>query len=203
MADISCSDLDDQLVRCAAANDVAGIANLLARGANPLHRDSFALSMAAAQGHDQCLRLLIPASEPKAGFSLALRWAAQNGHAECVRLLIPASNPNILNSKPLRVAASRGHVECFQTLIPVSSPLIDVKGMLGEVLDTGQAGILAIMLAREPRFLERINLGASLDAAVAAGHSELAALWLSLIETQDIDNHLSSAPAFAQKPSRL
>jgi hypothetical protein len=54
--------------------------------------------------------MLIPVSDPKAYNSFALRLAANNGHTEIVKLLIPVSDCKDVDSDALRWAASNGHV---------------------------------------------------------------------------------------------
>jgi ankyrin repeat protein len=61
-------------------------------------------------------------SDPKALDSNALRWAAANGHLEIVKLLIPVSDPKAGGSYALRLAAENGHLEIVKLLIPVSDP---------------------------------------------------------------------------------
>lgn len=232
MADHINRNLNNRLVTCSLVGDLAGVASLLAQGADPHYGKSVALRIAAEQGHSECVEVLIPVSDPMAKDSLALRVAACYGHAECVkllipvsapkandsnalhlaarsgqvdcvRLLLPVSDPKVLNCNPLRLAASNGHVECFLLLMQASSPLIEINGILREALDTGQAGILSIILAHEPRLLAEIDLAATLADSVAEDHSELAALLKSIIEQQVLDTHLSPSPEATQKPSRL
>ena len=62
---------------------------------------------------------------PKAYASYALRLAANNGHLEIVKLLLPVSNPKALNSLALQYAAANGHLEIVKLLIPVSDPKAD------------------------------------------------------------------------------
>lgn len=91
MANLSEKDLaHNSLSDCASRGDFAGIALLLAQGADPCRNYSEALLRASSFGHAECARLLIPVSDPKANNCHALRNAAAHGHAECVKLLIPA-----------------------------------------------------------------------------------------------------------------
>lgn len=115
--------LDSWLATLARDGSLSGLRELLAKGANPKADDSEALAAAAANGHADCVELLIPISTPKALFSRALDRAASRGHADCARLLIPVSNPRARSSAALISAASNGFVECVKLLLPVSDPL--------------------------------------------------------------------------------
>lgn len=55
-----------------------------------------ALMHAARNGHEDCVKLLLPRSDPLARDSdgcSALMWAARLGHRNCVSLLLPLSDP--------------------------------------------------------------------------------------------------------------
>lgn len=155
MADHSTRSLNDQLIHCAVAGDWAGIASRLAQGADPRHKKSLALFVAAEKGHHECVKLLAPVSDPSACDSEALRYATTNGHAECARLLIPFSDPLLHNKKALSA-----------------------------VFQGGSAEILSIFLACEPLFLTGLDLPGCRDAAIAKGHADLALLLSSIIEQE-------------------
>ena len=68
-----------------------------------------------------------------------LSIAAQQGHAECVRLLVAAGAnsplfcvPNVLGALPLHLAAQLGHEECVRLLLldatTVDAPLPNENG---------------------------------------------------------------------------
>jgi len=79
-----------------------------------------ALHHAAAQGHFQCVALLIPASDPKADDSWALQMAARYGRTQCVELLVPVSNPKAADNQALRWAIETGQNHCVELLCDVS-----------------------------------------------------------------------------------
>lgn len=125
-------NLNDQLVACADAGNLAGIERLLAQGAagcadlpsyacNPKAENSMALRMAAKNGHHECVKLLIPVSNPANCFS-ALAAAASWGRLECVVLLLPFSDESADFSSALFLAISGGHIDCAQALIPALGP---------------------------------------------------------------------------------
>lgn len=104
----------------AAENGHEQCVRLLIPKSDPLDNDSRALALAALEGHVECVKLLIPVSDPLAQSSAALRGAAKSNRKECVQLLIPVSDPQALNSQALRSSALRGHSECVRVLLPVS-----------------------------------------------------------------------------------
>ena len=53
---------------------------------------------------------------------MALYWAAANGHAECVQLLIPVSDANSDEGAPLFKSAHGGYSECVTLLLPATDP---------------------------------------------------------------------------------
>ena len=77
-----------------------------------------ALCLTSANGHTECVKLLIPVSDPKN--CNALSWASISGHAECVKFLIHVSDPKINNSYALRMAAEKDHFDCVELLLPHS-----------------------------------------------------------------------------------
>lgn len=115
--------LDSQLATFARHGVFNTLSELLAQGANAKASDSEALSVAAANGHADCVEFLIPLSTPTARFSQALIGAASRGHADCVRLLIPVSNPKARSSAALAAASKNGFAACVELLLPVSDPL--------------------------------------------------------------------------------
>ena len=188
----------------AAHNGHAGCVSLLIPVSDPKANNSEALREAALNGHAECVKLLIPFSDPKAHNSQALRRAARSGHAECVKLLIPVSDPKAAGSLALRWAANNGRLECAKLLLPASAPLIELAGVLTDVLGSGHAKVLGIMLAHEPRLLEWIDLAESLYAASAQGHSELEYFLRSIIDQRSIVEHLDAPKALnAPAPRRL
>ena len=219
MADPYNTQMNRQLLQCAKTGDLAGVERLLAVGADPCNNNSEPLAWAANNGHAECVKLLIPVSDPKAESYPALRWAskngqaecvkllipvcdpkanssmallygAQSGQAECVKLLIPVSDPKAYNSRALRYSAMNGHAECVKLLTPTSDPLIEIKGLVGDAISSGNPAILSIMIAHEPRLLKLMNLPSLLEEAMAQKHAELAHLLSSIIEGQSISAHL-------------
>lgn len=81
-----------------------------------------ALRRAAAHGHVECVKMLIPVSNPKHNDSSALQWAAANGYVACVKELIPVSEPKTHNNEALVAAAFYGHHECVDLLFDVCNP---------------------------------------------------------------------------------
>jgi ankyrin repeat protein len=119
-----------RLRQAAERGDLSALVQALDGGADALKGDSLALRWAAAAGHVDCVRLLIPVSDPLAWDSYALRAAAGNGYARCVELLIPASDAKAEDSWALRRAAEEGRTECVKLLIPASDPLAKRVGSL-------------------------------------------------------------------------
>lgn len=174
----------------AKIGDIEGVIRLLALRAYSRTHASKALCEAAGNGHAECLKLLIPASDPKANGSRALSLAAVQGHVECVKILIPLSDPKANHSEALRLAATNCHVDAFKLLLCVSDPLIEMKGILSMAIGYGQTSILAIMFGHEPRFLERLDLPRIMDAAIAKKQSELASFIRSVIEQKELAANL-------------
>lgn len=195
--------LDNKLFKSSSDGDSHALAQLLSLGADPKEFDSYALLLAARNGHVECVRLLIPISDPKAGESLPLRWAAMNGHVECVRLLIPVSDPSAEDSHALVNAISCNHVECVKLLLPASLLATGCGLLLETALDDGYADIVALFLDREPRLLDGLNLPECLSSALSSGHASLAALLSSIIDREALSTAIpvgETRPAFSLKP---
>ena len=62
-----------------------------------------------------------------------LMWAAYNGHEACVRILLPTSDAlaeDVFNMTALMWAARKGHKSCLVLLLPVSDAVsIDSDGL--------------------------------------------------------------------------
>lgn len=82
------------------------------------HVQAGALFGAAANGHTECIELLIPHVNAEFRDSRALRYAAENGHLETVKVLIPVSDPNAKDSEALINAAAKGHMDIMRELLP-------------------------------------------------------------------------------------
>jgi len=75
---------------------------------------------AARDGRTDEVRRLLPLSDPKYCDSAALYWASANGHAECVQLLLPATDP-VHYPRALDFAAMEGRTDCVKILMGVVS----------------------------------------------------------------------------------
>ncbi len=120
----------NDLVRCVFANDLAALADLLARGADVNIRDEderTPLIHAAIDGKTEIVKALIAAGadvnvQDAVGFS-ALHYAAQNQHAQVASLLLDASaNVDLVDTygnSPLRRAVfnSKGRGELVTLLL--------------------------------------------------------------------------------------
>lgn len=151
---------------------LSDVSRFLGLGADPLFEESYALRVAAANGHVKCVKRLIPQSNPNDGDSRALSAAAEQGHADCVRLLIPVCDPKARNSIAIYLAASRGQAECVKLLLPYSD------------FQPGSLASLALTRAAEVGDLESVKLlipaseslafnDRPFREAVAGGHVEV------------------------------
>ncbi len=111
---------------------------------------SYPLSLAAKNGHVECVKLLLAVPGIDVNLGSPLELAAENGHAECVKLLLAALGIDVNREfhptvrclpdlpslddyeqygrtyfDPLSLAAKNGHVECVKLLLAV--PGIDVN----------------------------------------------------------------------------
>lgn len=211
---LSLPSIHEQLADAAKDGNAALCAALISQGADPETRFSGALCAAAAHGHQECVRLLIPISKPKINSSAALYFSAASGHSECVKLLIPASDPKAEYSRALLISAQRGHLECVLPLLPVSDHLMSRFTLpplmlrnnvpLYSALDCGRASVFSAMLAHEPRLLGSLNFPALLAESISLGHADLSALLASIIEQKELSSTLPvRASAKSSMPGRL
>jgi len=93
------------------------------------------LVVAAKEGNSVLVGDLLATVDARDNDSVALRWAAANGHVECVRLLIPVSDPHACHSAALRFSAMAGATECVRALLPLCEVEEDkIKAVSGAVL---------------------------------------------------------------------
>ena len=85
-----------------------------------------ALMLAAAHGHPETVKFLLPHSDANAMNTerdTALILAAEEGDLACVQVLLPHTDPNIQNwlgHTALMGAAFYGHMNCAKALAPVT-----------------------------------------------------------------------------------
>ena len=135
-----------------------------------------ALAWAAREGHEDCVRLLLPVSDSwgKDGYGMTpLMHAASAGHDACVELLLAVSDALAQNKDGMTAlmwAAGSGQEACVRLLLPES-----------DVLATNVGGKTASMFAHErchkslAKFLEAYELSqveqASVEESACAGAS--------------------------------
>lgn len=111
-----------------------------------------------------------PLSKDEYGFS-ALMWAVWNGHDECVKLLLPHSDPlaqNMNGDSALMLAAAGGDEAFVRLLLPVSDPLAVSNSGRSAIQMAREGGhddlaemILAHMAQKEAGMIfDQISLGA-------------------------------------------
>lgn len=112
----------DEVKRCLSVKGCDAVASRSVLGAT-------ALMLASINGHEECVKILLPHSDALAqdggGFT-ALMAAAGNGLVDCVRLLLPWSDPLATNNSgysALMCAADGGHEACVKLLLLKSNLL--------------------------------------------------------------------------------
>lgn len=204
------NSLDMSLIRNAAIGHATQVTLLLGHGADPEYLNSLALTLSAANGHLECVKILAPLSDPLADNSEALRQAAENGRVECVEFLIPISEAAADGSAALCSAAQNGHAECVNALIPKAAArnasdalclaasegyvecvalLLPISACIAYTINAfylaagnGHARVAELILAGEPHLFGSLDFNNLLDSAVARGHHNLAALFSSIID---------------------
>lgn len=172
---------EDLLLRFASLGDEANVASILSLKSSRPSTCSCAraLRRAAAEGHAECVRLLIPFSDPKPDGSEALGLAAKGGHLECVRILIPASDPLANESHALAAAAENGNIDCVSLLIPVSNPKHSHSRALCEAAWAGHLECVKMLL---PVSDAKARNSRALSMAASVGRRECLELLLPASE---------------------
>lgn len=81
------------LIEAARRGDAPTVRALLLRSEVRARTSSaLALTMAAMNGHVECVKLLLPVSNPKQYATRALEMAVEGRHAQCVEVLLQATN---------------------------------------------------------------------------------------------------------------
>ena len=133
------ADADRAAESAAVLCELQAVDALLGRGAR------ITLPLAAALGHTEDARRLLPNADPEKRH-LALAIASQYGYLEIVRELLDAGeDPNRFNpvgghshSTPLHQAAGNGHLDVVQLLVERGAKL-DVKDILFDGTPAGWA----------------------------------------------------------------
>lgn len=112
-------DPGERLLVAAHWGNATTVENLL-RTWPKLDTSTQALLKASAEGHADCVRLLIPHANVTHSKSQALFNAVQNGHVECVKLLLPVSTPKDDCSRALRLASKMRNKLLVEMLYPLS-----------------------------------------------------------------------------------
>lgn len=88
---------------------------------NPAWGNNNAIRMAAKNGHDKVVVLLLADRrvDPTVNDNEPIRLAARNGHAKVVALLLAdyRVDPTVSDDEPIRVAAKNGHVDTVKLLL--------------------------------------------------------------------------------------
>lgn len=79
------------------------------------------LCTAAEQGNTAEVERLISLCTPQMQGSYPLRAAAAGGHVDCLKILLPVSDPLVYQSNALLKAVEKRHTACIELLAPVSS----------------------------------------------------------------------------------
>ena len=119
------SKMKDELLRAyATQGDMEQMKQMIAMGAKIDGADEWGctpLFNAAANGHSDCVKLLLEAGADIKATDSILAMAAGSGNPECVRILIDAgADVNAVDKykyTPLHMAAFNGHGECVKLLI--------------------------------------------------------------------------------------
>lgn len=112
-------------MKFAEQGDVEALRRELDKGADVNARDRWratALMLAAREGHEACVELLIgrgaSIDRVSESGSTALGLTAMSGHTAIARLLLSAGADPLIGDKPaLHWAANRGHIELCRTLL--------------------------------------------------------------------------------------
>ncbi|PGH16377.1 hypothetical protein AJ80_05227 [Polytolypa hystricis UAMH7299] len=148
-----------------------------------------ALHLAAANGHESTVRILLQAGVPLvSGPTDALSWAAQNGQYHMVQFLMDKGAT--ASHDALKGAAKAGHIALTQMLIDTGSPvnLLDApasmfsapfapKSALDLALENGHETIAKLLLATSSRTDFHLR---SLSVAAGKGHEACVRMLLEL-----------------------
>jgi ankyrin repeat protein len=195
--------LNDRLREAAKLGDVAALEQALEDGAEARAQDSWALSLAASNGHVECVRRLISVSDPLADGSGALRGAAQCGHADCVKVLMEASDPLAQNSYALRAAASGGHADCLGLLMGVSEPKAQNFQALRWAAVNGHADCVALLLPASDPLAAGIGGVDAADLARSRGHMEVAGMIEAFMEAGELSGSIAGVKMRAKEKKAL
>lgn len=200
-----------ELRHCSAKGDRAGLASLLLLNASmPSFYAAAAIHAAAAKGHAECVKILIPLAGPFCEKnSLALLAAARNGHLKCIKVLIDsqwaagppsASGYDNLMSGCLCEAARNGHAECVSLFMPLVSALRRSKNVaLYEAIDNGHAAVVEAMASHDLSLLYVAQ--ARLDPS-NKNHRHISQFLRSIEESRSLSEIAIAAPSSPQHPTK-
>lgn len=137
------------------------VAELLARGADPLDPSRNPLMRAAAKGQARSVAMMLASLPPfdaqarelwanRAAPVAAERAAAEAGEAECLTLIIAARGPAAQRGEALALAASSGSLPCVLALTEALSPTQLREWRPKALRSAAEAGRLDCLLALLP-----------------------------------------------------
>lgn len=175
------ADLERSLLAAVEASDASAVADLLARGANPLtglRDNASALQRAASNGDVECLMLMAALPRAEVGLDSAINDAAWGGHAGCIESLIPLVESRLPTNYGLINAACNGHSECVRLLLSLKYDNSSIQQAAEFSASRGDAVSISFLL---PRLLvDKIDSSAALQLGASAGHVDCLRLLLSL-----------------------
>jgi hypothetical protein len=155
--------------------------------------DNCALRNAAQRGRTACVELLAPRAADDTWGQDHLMAAAANGHAECVAVLLPWANPLRIPKRgqtALMLAADFGSGECVRLLLPHSdAAAFDENGDTALILATRHNHpdcVAALLPASDPNTRKRLG-DTAMAIAIRRGHAECADLMAPRAEREAVE----------------
>jgi len=163
--EITMSTFNHPLVVAARTGNSDALTQLLSTERFAL--STYALEVAAENGHANCVDILIPFSEPDQNDSRPLERAAEKGHTQCVERLIPVSD--MTHCKALERAAMHGHTQCVRLLKDVSNLYENRHALYWGAITNNLEIVTLLLTVMDAKWGESL----ALTSAAAKGHTRI------------------------------
>jgi len=167
-----------------------------------------ALTIAAMEGHLECVQLLVKKGRTQVHEKdnlrrTALTYAAEKGHLDCVQFWVKeggakVNDKDIDGKTALMYAAEKGHLECVQFLVKEGGASVNLKD------NAGKMAVMLYLTAEIRSFLQHASVAPLIIVFIHGKRCKKSTVWLSLDSIRLLRDMLieTDTPA-ARIPTRL
>ena len=150
----------------------------------PTLNQSYPLSMAAAFGHVECVKELLPVSNVERYGGRAMAYASSKGQTSCVEILVPFAHEDNFE-QCFSIAAGRNYGAVIDILAQSNTNPVYIAGAMQSAVREGHANALSALVAHLcDTHLVQDKLHNALTTAIRHNHTECVNIVLTVADAQ-------------------